>query len=57
MFHYTLHKVDLGRNEFALVTDEILDKINKEVLRILNLSTEKRNVLLKEIINERRKEK
>lgn len=56
MFQYTLHGIDLGNNEFALVTDELLDKINEEVLRILDLYTEKSNTLLKGIINERRKE-
>lgn len=35
MFQYTLHKIDLKNNEFALVTDEFLNKINEEVLRIL----------------------
>lgn len=56
MFQYTLHRIDLRNNEFALVTDELLDKINEEVLRILDLYTEKSNPLLKGIINERRKE-
>lgn len=55
MFQYTLHKIDLKNNEFALVTDEFLNKINEEVLRILDLYTEKSNILLKGIINERRK--
>lgn len=56
MFQYTLHRIDLENNKFALVTDELLDKINEEVLRILDLYTEKSNILLKGIINERRKE-
>lgn len=56
MVQYTLHKIDLKNNEFALVTDEFLNKINEEVLRILDLYTEKPNILLKGIINERRKE-
>lgn len=56
MFQYTLHRIDLKNNEFALVTDALLDKINEEVLRILDLYTEKSNILLKGIINERRKE-
>lgn len=56
MFQYTLHSIDLKNNEFVLVTDELLDKINEEVLRILDLCTEKSNILLKGIINERRKE-
>lgn len=56
MFQYTLHKIDLKNNEFALVTDEFLNKINEEVLRILDLYTEKSNILLKGIINERGKE-
>lgn len=56
MFQYTLHKIDLKNNEFVLVTDEFLNKINEEVLRILDLYTEKSNILLKGIINERRKE-
>lgn len=56
MFQYTLHSIDLGNNEFALVTNELLDKIDEEVLRLLDLCTEKPNDLLKGIINERRKE-
>lgn len=53
---YTLHRIDLKNNEFALVTDELLDKINEKVLRILDLYTEKSSILLKGIINERGKE-
>lgn len=35
-----LHRINLGNNEFALVNDEMLEMIDKEVLRQLHLVTD-----------------